>query len=114
MLALEPSLCKLRPNTVLGGITLRGAITSSRYTAYGDDISTLLTGSAKIEEVGKEIRTYDTVVVGFVKSFTSPGPLQLDGRACKIFGVLFGPDIQLENNWSEVLEKVIAAVNLWP
>ena len=32
---------------------------------------------------------------------------------CKILGVWFGPNLQLEKNWSEVLEKVEAATELW-
>ena len=32
---------------------------------------------------------------------------------CKIIGVWFGPDLQLEKNWSEVLEKVVTTSGLW-
>lgn len=31
---------------------------------------------------------------------------------CKIFSIWFTPDIQLEKNWLDVSEKVVAAVNL--
>lgn len=34
-------------------------------------------------------------------------------RLCKILSVWFGPNHQVDKNWSEVLEKVIPVVNLW-
>ena len=41
------------------------------------------------------------------------GPFSWTDGPCKIFGVWFTPDLQLEKNWSEVLEKVMATTELW-
>lgn len=49
-----------------------------------------------------------------MESLFSPGLLQLDERPLKVSRPLVRSDLQLEKNWSDVLEKVIAAVNLWP
>lgn len=38
------------------------------------------------------------------------GPVSWTDWHCKILSVWFGPDLQVEKNWSEVLEK---ADNLW-
>ena len=46
-------------------------------------------------------------------SNTLPGPFRWsDGPVC-ILGVWFGPDLQLERNWSEVQTKVNAQVGIW-
>ena len=46
-------------------------------------------------------------------SNTLPGPFRWsDGPIC-ILGVWFGPDLQLERNWSEVQTKVNAQVEIW-
>ena len=39
---------------------------------------------------------------------TLPGPFRWSDRPVRILGVWFGPDLQLERNWSEVLAKVDA------
>ena len=61
ILALEPFLHRLKVNPVLRGLTLPGASEVARYTAYADDISVLVTSSAEVEEVSKEIRRYKAV-----------------------------------------------------
>ena len=46
-------------------------------------------------------------------SDTIPGPFHWsDGPIC-ILGVWFGPDLQLERNWSEVQAKLNAQVGIW-
>ena len=48
-------------NPALRGLTLSGASEVARYTAYADDVSMLVTSSAKVEEVSKEIGRYKAV-----------------------------------------------------
>ena len=123
---LSPFLRKLKANPALRGFTLPGASEVARYTAYADDVSMLVTNSAKVEEVSKEIRRYKAVIgakinceksvglrLGSWKGCALPGPFIWKDGPCKILGVWFGPDLQLEKNWSEVLEKVTAATELW-
>ena len=126
VLALEPFLLKLRANPVLRGITLPGASVLARYTAYADDVSLLVTSISEIEEVQKEIGRYEEVTgarinreksvglrLGSWKGSSLPGPFSWTDGPCKILGVWFGPDLQLEKNWSEVIEKVVATTGLW-
>ena len=51
--------------------------------------------------------------LGSWKGCALPGPFIWKDGPCKILGVWFGPDLQLEKNWSEVLEKVVAATEFW-
>ena len=67
ILTLEPFLHKLKANLGLRGLTLPGSSEVARYTAYVDDVSELVTSSAEMEEVSKEIGKYE-VVTGTVKS----------------------------------------------
>ena len=126
ILALEPFLRKLKANAALRGLTLPGASEVARYTAYADGVSVLVMSSAGVEEVSKEIGRYEAVTrakinreksvglrLGSLKSCALPCPFIWKDGPCKILGVGFGPDLQLEKNWSEVLEKVIAATELW-
>ena len=126
ILALEPFLRRLKANPVLRGLTLPGASEVARYTAYADDVSVLVTSSAEVEEVSKEIGRYEAVTgakinreksvglrLGSWKGCVLPGPFIWKDGPCKILGVCFGPDLQLEKNWSEVLDKVVAATELW-
>ena len=39
-------------------------------------------------------------------SDTLPGPFRWSGGPVRILGVWFGPNLQLERNWSEVQDKV--------
>ena len=113
ILALEPFLRKLKANPALRGLTLPGS-------------SMLVTSSAEVEEVSKEIRRYEVVTgakinrkksvglwLGSWKGCALPGPFSWKDGPCKILTVCFEPDLQLEKNWSEVLEKVVAATELW-
>ena len=126
ILALEPFLRRIKANPVLRGLTLPGASEVARYTAYADDVSVLVTSSAEVEEVSKEIGRYEAVTgakinreksvglrLGSWKGCALPGPFIWKDGPCKILGVWFGPDLQLEKNWSEVLNKVVAATELW-
>ena len=126
ILALEPFLRKLKANPVLHSLTLPGSSEVARYTAYADDVSVLVTSSAEVEEVSKEIGRYEAVTgakinreksvglrLGSWKGCPLPGPFIWRDGACKILGIWFGPDLQLKKNWSEVLEKVVAATELW-
>ena len=46
-------------------------------------------------------------------SNTLPGPFRWSDGPIRILGVWFGPDLQLEWNWSEVHAKVNAQVGIW-
>lgn len=45
----------------------------ARYTAYADDISTLVTSSAEDGEFGREIQTYETVTGAMINRDKSVG-----------------------------------------
>ena len=114
ILALETFLRKRKANPALRGLTLPGSSEVARYTAYTDDVSVLVTSSAEVEEVSKEIGRYETLTgakinreksvglrLGSWKGSALPGSFIWNDGLCKILG----PDLQLEKNWSEVLEK---------
>ena len=118
ILALEPFLHKLKEYLALHCLTLPGSSEVARYTAYADVVSVLIMSSAEVEEVSKEIGRYEAVTrakinreksiglrLGSWKVCALPGPFIWRDSPCKIFSVWFGPDLQLEKNWSEVLEK---------
>ena len=126
ILALEPFLHKLKANPVLRGFMLPGSSEVARYTAYADDVSVLVTSSAKVEEVSKEIGRYEAVAGAKINHEKSVGLLLGSWKGCalpglfiwkyglrKMLDIWFRPDLQLEKNWSEVLEKVIAMTELW-
>ena len=46
-------------------------------------------------------------------SDTLPGPFHWSDGPVRILGVWFGPDLQLELNWSEVQAKMNAQVGIW-
>ena len=126
VLALEPFLRKLKANPVLRGISLPGATTSARYSAYADDVSVLVSSKAEINEVSKEISGYELVTgakinrdkssglrLGSWKGVSLPGPFLWTDGPVKILGIWFGPDLLVEMNWSEAQEKAEDAVKLW-
>ena len=61
ILVLVPFSRKLKANPALRGLTLPGFNEVARYTAYADDVSVLVTSSAEVEEVSKEIGRYEAV-----------------------------------------------------
>ena len=74
-------------------------------------------------ELSKEIGRYEAVTgakinreksvglrLGLWKGCALPGPFIWSDSSCKILGVWFGPDFQLEKNWSEVLENKIIVI----
>ena len=76
--------------------------------------------------MSKEIRRYEAVTgakinreksislqLGSWKGCALLGLFICEYSPCKILCIWFGPDLQLEKNWSEVLEKVVAAMELW-
>ena len=126
ILAFEPFLRKIKANPVLHSLTLPGSSEVAKYTAYTDDVSMLVMSSAKVEEVSNEIGRYKAVAgakinrkksvslrLGSWKGCALPGPFIWKNGPFKILGIWFGPDLQLEKNWLEVLEKVVAAMELW-
>lgn len=122
---LEPFLCKLKTDLVLCEIFLPGATTLAKYSAYTDDVSILVSSRARIDEVSKEIRGYETVTgakincdksvglwLGVWKGVSLLELYSLNNGLVKIFSVWFNPDIQLEMNWLEVQEKFRVSVCL--
>lgn len=53
------------------------------------------------------------IQLGLWKSSPILSPFNWMDRSCKILGVWFSPNFQLEKNWLEVLKSVVAAVNMW-
>ena len=86
VLTLEPLLRRLRDERT--GPSLRGipfvSSLAARVSAFADDITVFVSRRLDI----------------------SDGPI-------RILGVWFGPDLQLERNWSEVQAKVNAQVGIW-
>ena len=48
-----------------------------------------------------------------LETLTLPGPFHWSDGPVHILGVWFGPDLQMERNWSEVQAKVDAQVGTW-
>ena len=80
-----------------------------------------------IKAVKKEVGEYERIAgakVNFDKSVgmwlgawrgsdTLPEPFRWSDGPVRILGVWFGPDLQLERNWSEVQAKLDAQVGTW-
>ena len=108
------------------GIPFAGRL-ATRVSAFADDITVFVSRRLDIEAVKEAVFEYERIAgakVNFDKSEglrfgawtgsnTLPGPFRWsDGPIC-ILGVCFGPDLQLERNWSEVHAKVNAQVGIW-
>ena len=129
ILALESLLPKIRDkgtNPTLRGVPFAGPLTA-RVSTFTDDITVFVSRHLYIEALKKAVGEYEWIAeakVNFDKteglrlgawrgSDTLPGPFRWnDGPVC-ILGVWFGPDLQLERNWSEVLAQVNAQVGIW-
>ena len=61
ILTLEPFLHRLKANPVPRGSKLPGSTEVARYTANANDVRILLTSSAEVIEVSKEIGRYEVV-----------------------------------------------------
>ena len=129
VLALEPLLRRLRDegtSPALRGVPFAGRLTA-RVSAFADDITVFVTHRLDREAVKEAVVEYERIAgakVNFDKSEglrlgawtgsnTLPGPFRWGDGPVRILGVWFGPDLQLERNWSEVHAKVNAQVGIW-
>ena len=116
--ALEPLLRRLRDERTipaLRSVPFAGHLTA-RVSAFADDITVFVSHRLDIKAVKKAVSEYERIAgakVNFDKSEglrlgawsrsdTLPGPFRCSDRPVRILGVWFGPDLQLERNWSEV------------
>ena len=128
-LALEPLLRRLRDERTspsLRGVPFAGLL-SARVSASADDITVFVSCRLDIKAVKEAVVEYERIAgakVNFDKSEglrlgawrgsnTLPGPFRWSDGPIRILGVWFGPDLQLERNWSEVQAKVNAQVGIW-
>ena len=128
VLSLEPLLHRLRDegtSLTLRGIPFVGCL-SARVSAFADDITVFVSRRLDIEAVKEAVAEYERIAgvkVNFDKSEgllgawrgsnTLPGPFRWSDGPIRILGMWFGPDLQLEQNWSEVHAKVNAQVGIW-
>ena len=129
VLALEPLLRRLgdeRTSPSLRGVPFIGPL-SARVSAFADDITVIVSRRLDIKAVKEAVVEYERIAgakVNFDKSEglrlgawrgsnTLPGPFRWSDGPIRILGVWFGPDLQLERNWSEVQTKVNAQVGIW-
>ena len=130
VLALKPLLRRLRnegTSPALRGVPFAGRLTA-RVSAFADDITVFVSHRLDIKVVKEAVVEYEQIAgakVNFDKSEglrlgawrgsnTLPGPFRWSDGPVRILGVWFGPDLQLERNWSEVQAKVNAQVGIWP
>ena len=129
VLALEPLLRRLRDegtSPALRGVSFADPLTA-RVSAFADDITVFVSRRLDIKAVKKAVVEYERIAgakVNFDKSEslrlgawrgsnTLPGSFRWSDGPVRILGVWFGPDLQLERNWSEIQTKVIAQVGIW-
>ena len=129
VLALEPLFRRLRDrmtNLALRGVPFAGPLTA-RVSAFTDDITVFVSRRLDIKAVRKAISEYERIAgakVNFDKSEglrlgawrgsnTLPGPLHWSDGPVHFLRVWFGPDLQLERNWSEIQAKVNAQAGIW-
>ena len=130
ILDLEPLfrwLREERSNPAMRGVFFAGPLTA-RVSAFADDITVFVSRRLDIKAVKKAVGEYERIAeaqVNFDKSEglrlgvwrgsdTLPGPFRWSDGPVRILGAWFGPDVQLERNWSEVQAKVNAQVGIWP
>ena len=129
VLTLEPLLRRLRDegtSPVLRGVPFAGPLTA-RVSAFTDDITVFVSHRLDMKAVKKAVVEYERITgakVNFDRSEglwlgawrgsnTLPEPFRWSDGPVRILGVWFGPDLQLERNWSEVQAKVNALVGIW-
>ena len=129
VLALKLLLLMLRDvgeNPALRIVPL-AALLTARVSAFVDDITVFVSRLLDIEAVKKAVAGNERIAgarVNFDKSEglrlcawtgsdTLPGPFRWNDELVPILGAWFGPDPQLERNWSEVHVKVNAQVETW-
>ena len=129
VLTLEPLLRRLRnegTSPALRCVPFVGCLTT-RVSAFADDITVFVFRRLDIEAVKEAVVEYERIAgakVNFDKSeglrlgaWTGSnilsGPFRWSDGPIHILGVWFGPDLQLERNWSEVHAKVNAQVRIW-
>ena len=129
VLALGPLLRRLRDegtSLALRGIPFVGRL-AARVSAFADDVTVFVSRLRDIEAVKVAVVEYERIAgakVNFDKSEglrlgawrgsnTLPGPFRWSDGPIRILGVWFGPDLQLERNWSEVHAKANAQVGIW-
>ena len=129
VLALEPLLRRLRDegaSPALRGMPFVGRL-AARVSAFADDVTVFVSRLQDIEAVKEAVVEYERIAgakVNFDKSEglrlgawmgsnTLPGPFRWSDGPIRILGVWFGPDLQLERNWSEVHAEVNAQVEIW-
>ena len=129
VLALEPLLRRLRDEGTspsLRGIPFVSSF-AARVSAFADDITVFVSRRLDIKAVKEAVVEYERIAgakVNFDKSEglrlgawrgsnTLPVPFRWSDGPIRILGVWFGPDLQLERNWSEVQTKVNAQVGIW-
>ena len=127
--ALEPLLRRRRDegtSPALRGIPFVGRL-AARVSVFADDVTVFVSRLQDIEAVKEAVVEYERIAgakVNFDKSEglrlgawrgsnTLPGPFHWSDGPIRILGVWFGPDLQLERNWSEVHAKVNAQVGIW-
>ena len=126
VLALELLLRRLRDeraSPALRGVSFAGCV-GAKFSAYADDITVFVSRRMNILVVKKAVERYEKVAGAKINFDESedlwlgawrsgnplPGPFCWSKGPIHIFGVWFGPCLQLERNWSEVRAKVEALV----
>ena len=129
VLALEPLFRRLRDegtDSAWRSVPFAGPLTA-RVSAFADDITVFVSHRLDIKAVKEAVVEYERIAgakVNFDKSEglrlgawrgsnTLPGPFRWSDGPIRILGVWFGPELQLERNWSEVQTKVNAQVGIW-
>ena len=115
-----------RTSPSLRGIPFVSSL-AARVSAFADGISVFVSRRLDLKAVKEPVVEYERITgakVNFDKSEglrfgawrgsnTLPGPFRWSDGPVRILGVWFGPDLQLERNWSEVQTKMNSQVGIW-